>query len=62
MAPIPSSAIGEVQEDLVKLNLKIKMANEEFDECQDDRHMEEVNQIIRQDLAEFRKKIDKLKQ
>lgn len=61
MSPPPTSSmltssleVSEIQEELVKLNLRIKMLNEEFSECVDEKAMELLNEEVRHHLDKFR--------
>ena len=65
MAPIRPTIsfpcdMSELQEDLVKTNLQIKMLNEEFAECTSEKEMEELNKKVRTMLAHFREQIQNL--
>jgi hypothetical protein len=53
--------VTEVQEELVTLNLRTKVAIGRFAEAEDDREMEEVNGEVREWIARFRKKLDRLR-
>lgn len=60
LLPASSLEIKEIQEEMVKLNLKIKMLNEEFSDCRDDRDMEALNEDVRKHLEAFRVALKKL--
>lgn len=63
MSNITSSSleVSQVQEELVQLNLKIKIENEEFSNVYDKKDMEIVNEAIRGHLSRFRSLLDSLK-
>jgi protein transport protein SEC20 len=56
-----SLEVSEVQEELVKVNLAMKMLNEEFSECSDERAMEALNESARTQLGRFRDRIKDLR-
>ncbi len=59
--PMTSSLeVSEIQEELVRLNLRIKAANEEFDRCAEEQHMERLNAEVRRRLALFRDRLGRL--
>jgi protein transport protein SEC20 len=53
--------ISDLQERLVKLNLKIRMRIEAFADCTASRQMEDLNAEVRELLAQFRSGVDAIK-
>ena len=63
MAPIESdAAVRLAQEELVKVNLKVKGQIERFDAAATTREMEALNAGVRAQLAAFRAALDRLRE
>ncbi len=55
-----SLEVTEIQEELVKLNLKVKTLSDRFHTCHDEADMEATNEEIRARLAQFRERLARL--
>ncbi len=55
-----SLEVTEIQEELVRLDLKVKSLNKDFSRCPDEREMEALNEEVRARLANFRARLDRL--
>ncbi len=62
--PLMSSSleVTEIQEDLVRLNLKIKSLNKGFASCSEERDMEALNEEVRDRLDAFRRRLLRLEE
>ncbi len=57
-----SLEVTEIQEELVRLNLKVKALSEDFSRCLNEREMEVLNEEVRARLANFKVRLDRLEE